>query len=121
MYRISDASFPLFSRSITRPATMEISAVPEEPAGGVKVPVHVSVPETRVRAPTVPTDFVMYELNMLANSSLAVIVRVVVWPANNVPDPDRVIEMLGTGVVESIVIEPGKRNDKLPDRSIPYP
>ena len=94
--------------------------MPEESAGGVKVPVHVSVPETRVRAPTVPTDFVRYELNMLASSSLEVIVRVAVWPAVNVPDPERIMEMLGTGVVESIVIEPGKRNEKLPDRSIPY-
>jgi hypothetical protein len=86
----------------------------------VKVPVHVSVPETRERVPAVPAEIVKYELNMLASSSLEVIVRVVVWPANNVPDPDRVMEILGTGVVESIVIAPVKRVDRFPDRSIPY-
>ena len=72
---------PLFSRSSTRPADTEISAVPKEFVGGVKVPVQELVPDTRVRAPMVPTDFVMWELDsvgMDASSSLEVNVRVVV-------------------------------------------
>ena len=114
---------PLFSRSSTRPADTEISAVPKEFVGGVKVPVQELVPDTRVREPTVPTDFVTWELDSVgieASSSLEVNVRVVVWPAVNVPDPDRVMEMLGTGVVESIVIEPVNRVERLSDLSIPY-
>ena len=100
----------LLSRSCTFDAGTEISAVPEEFVGGV-------------REPTVPTDFVTWELDSIgleASSSLEVNVRVVVWPAVNVPDPDRVMEMLGTGVVESIVIEPVNRVERLSDLSIPY-
>jgi hypothetical protein len=111
------------SRSCTFDAGTEISAVPDEFVGGVNNPFQELVPDTRVRGPTVPTDFVMWELDsvgMDASSSLEVNVRVVVWPAVNVPDPDRVMEMLGTGVVESIVIEPVNRVDRLSDLSIPY-
>jgi len=84
---------------------MEICAVPEELVGGVNVPVH-ELPTPFVRVPIVPADLVKNELNILTRSSLEVIVRVVVWPAVNVPDPERVMEMLGIGVVESIVIAP---------------
>ena len=69
------------------------------------MPVH-ELPTPFVRVPIVPADLVKNELNILTRSSLEVTVRVVVWPAVNVPDPERVIEMLGTGVVESIVIAP---------------
>jgi hypothetical protein len=113
----------LLSRSCTFDAGTEISAVPEEFVGGVNNPVQELVPDTRVREPTVPTDFVTWELDSIgveANSSLEVNVRVVVWPAVNVPDPDRVMEMLGTGVVESIVIAPVNRVERLFDLSIPY-
>ena len=113
----------LLSRSCTFDAGTEISAVPEEFVGGVNNPVHELVPDTRVREPTVPTDFVTWELDSIgleASSSLEVNVRVVVWPAVSVPDPDRVMEMLGTGVVESIVIEPVNRVERLSDLSIPY-
>jgi hypothetical protein len=55
---------------------MEISAVPEELVGGVNVPVH-ELPTPFVRVPTVPTDLVTNELNILTRSSLEVIVRVV--------------------------------------------
>jgi len=113
----------LLSRSCTFDAGTEISAVPEEFVGGVNNPVQELVPDTRVREPTVPTDLVTWELDsigMEASSSLEVNVRVVVWPAVNVPDPDRVMEMLGTGVVESIVIEPVNRVERLSDLSIPY-
>jgi hypothetical protein len=68
----------LFSKSCTRPAVIEISAVPDELVGGVKVPVHELTPAAFVREPIVPTDLVIYELNILARSSLEVIVRVVV-------------------------------------------
>ena len=113
----------LLSRSCTFDAGTEISAVPEEFVGGVNNPVQELVPDTRVREPTVPTDFVTWELDSIgieASSSLEVNVRVVVWPAVNDPDPDRVMEMLGTGVVESIVIEPVNRVERLFDLSIPY-
>lgn len=71
---------PLLSKSCTRPAVMEISAVPEEFVGGVNDPVQELVPDTLVRGPTVPTDFVMWELDSNgkdASSSLEVIVSVV--------------------------------------------
>lgn len=67
---------PLLSKSCTRPAVMEISAVPEELVGGVNVPVH-ELPTPFVRVPTVPTDLVINELNILTKSSLEVIVSVV--------------------------------------------
>jgi len=67
---------PLLSKSCTRPEVMEISAVPEELVGGVNVPVH-ELPTPFVRVPTVPTDLVTNELNILTRSSLEVIVRVV--------------------------------------------
>ena len=67
---------PLLSKSCTRPAVIEISAVPEELFGGENVPVH-ELPTPFVRGPTVPTDFVINELVILARSSLEVIVRVV--------------------------------------------
>ena len=98
---------------------MKICAVPEELVGGVYVPVH-ELPTPFVKLPMVPADFVKNALPILTRSSLEVIVRVVVWPAVNVPDPDRVMEMLGTGVVESIVIAPVYRVERLPDLSIPY-
>ena len=94
------------SRSITRRAVIEIEAVPTAFDGGVYVPVHEFVPVTRVRVPIVPADVVMYELNIALRSSLDAIVSVVVWPVVNVPDPERVIESVGTGVVESIVMYP---------------
>jgi hypothetical protein len=84
---------------------MEICAVPKELVGGVNVPVQ-ELPTPFVRVPIVPAVLVKNELNILTRSSLEVIVRVVVWPAVNVPDPERVMEMLGIGVVESIVIAP---------------
>ncbi len=96
----------MLSRSTARPAAIEIVAVPKELAGGVNVPVQELVPVTRVRALMVPADLVMKEVNMPASSSLEVIVRVVVCPIVKVPDPERVMEMLGIGVVESIVIDP---------------
>jgi hypothetical protein len=98
---------------------MEISAVPEELVGGVNVPVH-ELPTPFVREPIVPTDLVIDEPVIFARSSLEVIVRVVVWPAVNAPDPDLVIEILGTGVVESIVIAPVYRVERLSDLSNPY-
>jgi hypothetical protein len=67
---------PLLSKSCTRPAVMEISAVPKELVGGVNVPVH-ELPTPFVRVPTVPTDLVINELNILTKSSLEVIVSVV--------------------------------------------
>ena len=53
------ASLPLFSKSNTRLAAIDIDAAPAEFVGGVKVPVQDMVdPGTNVREPIVPTDLV---------------------------------------------------------------